>query len=60
MLKELGDGTGDLTRKLDITSGDEFEEIAKDVNGFVDQIRLIVSSVKDNVNGSVSASDELI
>ncbi len=59
MLKELGDGSGDLTRKLDITSGDEFEEIAKDVNGFMDQIRLIVSSVKDNVTGSVSASDEL-
>lgn len=59
MLKKLGDGSGDLTRKLDITSGDEFEEIAKDVNSFVDQIRLIVSGVKNNVTGSVSASDEL-
>ena len=59
MLKNLGDGSGDLTRRLDISSGDEFEVIGEDVNQFVDQIREIVSGVKDNVVHSVSTSDEL-
>ncbi len=58
-LSDIADGSGDLTKKIEISSGDEFEVIAGNMNTFIDQIRGIVSGVKDNVESSVSASGEL-
>ena len=39
-VKELNSGEGDLTRKLDITSKDELEEIAGEFNIFIENIRM--------------------
>lgn len=58
-LSDIADGSGDLTKKIEISSGDEFEVIAGNMNTFIDQIRGIVSGVKDNVDSSVAASGEL-
>lgn len=58
-LCDIADGSGDLTKKIEISSGDEFEVIAGNMNTFIDQIRDIVSGVKNNVDSSVSASNEL-
>ena len=58
-LSDIADGSGDLTKKIEISSGDEFEVIAGNMNTFIDQIRDIVSGVKNNVDSSVSASNEL-
>ncbi|MBP8968569.1 MAG: HAMP domain-containing protein [Lachnospiraceae bacterium] len=58
-LSDIADGSGDLTKKIEISSGDEFEVIAGNMNTFIDQIRDIVSGVKNNVDSSVSASSEL-
>ena len=58
-LSDIADGSGDLTKKIEISSGDEFEVIAGNMNTFIDQIRDIVSGVKNNVDSSVSASKEL-
>ncbi|MCR5692023.1 MAG: hypothetical protein K6G62_07380 [Eubacterium sp.] len=41
-IKDLSNGTGDLTQKLEITSGDELEVIAGSVNHFIDFIGDIV------------------
>lgn len=59
MLSSLADGSGDLTRNVDITSGDEFEVVANDVNMFTGQIREIVSGIKNNTITSVKASEDL-
>ncbi|MCR5398071.1 MAG: hypothetical protein K6E68_00895 [Lachnospiraceae bacterium] len=55
---ELGNGNGDLTKKLDITSGDEMEVIANNVNSFIGFIHGVVSNtsrnssvLKDSSNG---------
>ncbi|MBO4910189.1 MAG: hypothetical protein J5476_13015 [Lachnospiraceae bacterium] len=58
-LCDIADGSGDLTKKIEISSGDEFEVIAGNMNTFIEQIRDIVSGVKNNVDSSVSASNEL-
>ena len=59
MLEGLSDGSGDLTRKLDIDSGDEFEVIAGNMNKFIAQIGSIVGGVKENVSEFVTASEDL-
>ncbi len=59
MLESLSDGSGDLTRKLDITSGDEFEVIAGNMNKFISQVCSIVGSVKGNVAEFSGTSEEL-
>ena len=58
-VEELTSGDEDLTLQLDVHSGDEFEVIAGNMNKFIDQIRQIVSGVKDNVESSISSSEEL-
>lgn len=58
-LSDIADGSGDLTKKMEIKSGDELEVISDKMNDFIDQIRDIVSGVKNNVTESVSASGEL-
>lgn len=58
-LAELADGSGDLTRKLDITSGDEFESISDSMNAFIDQVRTIVSGIKENTKNSIVSSKDL-
>jgi methyl-accepting chemotaxis protein len=58
-LSDIADGSGDLTKKIEISSGDEFEVISDNMNTFIDQIRDIVSGVKNNVSDSISASNDL-
>ena len=58
-LAELADGSGELTRKLDITSGDEFESISDSMNAFIDQVRTIVSGIKENTKNSIVSSKDL-
>ena len=42
---ELNSGNGDLTQKLDITSGDELEEIANEFNSFIEQVQNLLKGV---------------
>ena len=58
-LCDIADGSGDLTKNIEITSGDEFEVLAGNMNTFVGQIREIVAGVKSNVDDSISSSGEL-
>ena len=58
-LCDVADGSGDLTKNVEIFSGDEFETIALNMNRFIGQVRGIVSGVKDNVDTSVYSSQEL-
>ena len=56
---ELTSGNGDLTREIDITSGDEFEVIAGNMNTFINQIKSLVSNVATASNALESSGTEL-
>ena len=56
---ELGNGNGDLTRKLDITSGDEMEVIAGNMNHFIGFIHDVVSHTTQNSNVLTKASNTM-
>ncbi len=45
---EIVNNEGDLTQKLDIRSGDEFENIADNVNALLNYIRGIMVNISDN------------
>jgi methyl-accepting chemotaxis protein len=55
MLKDIAEGEGDLTRRLDTDRRDEFGELSHWFNRFVDNIRAIISQVAGNT-GQVSAA----
>lgn len=59
MMKDLSEGEGDLTQKLEMDSNDELGEMAKWFNLFVEKIRNVVSEVVSNTNTLTGASDTL-
>ncbi|WFD10957.1 methyl-accepting chemotaxis protein [Tepidibacter hydrothermalis] len=50
MLKDISEGEGDLTRRLEETTKDEIGELAKYFNLFVDKIHFLISQTKSNAN----------
>lgn len=50
-LSDLTDGSGDLCRKIDIKSGDEFEQIADRINTLMEQMRSLIRGVADTSQG---------
>ncbi len=58
-LCDLADGSGDLSKEIIVTSGDEFEVIADSMNIFIGQIRDIVHGVQTSAETSASSSTEL-
>ncbi|MBO4337550.1 MAG: hypothetical protein J5842_05715, partial [Lachnospiraceae bacterium] len=56
---DIADGSGDLSKEIEMYSGDEFEVIAGNMNLFIAQIRDIINGVKNSVEGSVASTDEL-
>jgi methyl-accepting chemotaxis protein len=59
MVKDLAEGEGDLTKRLDIVTHDELGELAKWFNTFLDKVRHIVSQVARTAERVASASEEL-
>ena len=59
MVKDLAEGEGDLTKRLDIVTHDELGELAKWFNTFLDKVRHIVSQVARTAEQVASASEEL-
>ncbi|MDR2105400.1 MAG: methyl-accepting chemotaxis protein [Deferribacteraceae bacterium] len=47
LVRELTEGTGDLTKRIEIHSGDELEELAQYFNTFIENVQNIVQSVYD-------------
>lgn len=56
---ELASGSGDLTKEIDIRTGDELEVIAGNMNSFIRQIRNLVAEVSLSVTELINNSDEL-
>ena len=59
MLKDIADGTGDLTRRLTSTSGDEIGMLGRSFNRFAEGLRNIVKDVF-SITGSVSTATKEI
>jgi methyl-accepting chemotaxis protein len=59
MLKDIAQGEGDLTRRLNVDKTDEIGELAKWFNVFVDNIQQVIKNVQSNAEGVSSASTEL-
>lgn len=49
---ELSDGSGDLNKKIQITTGDEFEVIGESINIFIDQLQNLICQVASSSNGN--------
>lgn len=58
-VKELASGSGDLTREIDIHTGDELEVIAGNMNEFLRQIRELVKDVAKSSNDINVTGEEL-
>ena len=56
---ELASGSGDLTKEIDIYSGDELEVIAGNMNVFLGQIRSLVKDVAHSSESILKTGEEL-
>ena len=59
MLKDIAEGEGDLTRRLQADRKDELGELSHWFNRFVDNIHAIISQVADNTTQVASAASQL-
>ena len=56
---ELGGGSGDLTKEIDIRTGDELEVIAGNMNVFISQVRELVQQVAQSTGEILSTGESL-
>jgi methyl-accepting chemotaxis protein len=66
MLKDIAQGEGDLTKRIEDNSGDETQELAEWFNQFIENIQVMIKKVKDDTQtltdtaGALSSvSDEM-
>ena len=59
MVRDLAEGEGDLSKRLEIGSGDELGELAKWFNTFLEKIHLIISEVAGAAGQVAAASEQL-
>lgn len=58
-VEELASGSGDLTKEIDIYTGDELEVIAGNMNIFIRQIRSLVKDVAQSTENIIVTGEEL-
>ena len=59
LTKDLAQGDGDLTKRLEIKGKDEIAVIAGYINEFIEKVQTTVSSVKETSHENASISNEL-
>ena len=59
LLKDIAEGEGDLTKRLEANSRDEVGEVAKWFNTFMDKLHDIMAQVKEAAGHAATASQEL-
>ena len=58
-IEELTQGDGDLTKTIELTSGDEFEVIGSNINKLIDFIRTMLLSINSNSDKLNRSSSEI-
>ncbi|WZL74058.1 methyl-accepting chemotaxis protein [Clostridiaceae bacterium 35-E11] len=59
MLKDIAEGQGDLTKRLNVHTNDEIEELANWFNVFIEKIQDLVGKVKKNAYTLSEASHQI-
>ena len=59
VMKDIAQGEGDLTRRLDISSKDEIAELNRWINNFIEKLHDIISQVKTNTESVAAAIGEI-
>ncbi|NLB64349.1 MAG: methyl-accepting chemotaxis protein [Fibrobacter sp.] len=59
MLKDIAQGEGDLTRRINIANQDEIGELAKWFNTFIEKVQNIIREIANNTTSLSSSSEEL-
>ncbi len=58
-MRDIAEGEGDLTKRIDIKSTDEVGLLCMAANNFIDKIHDVISSVKTNAEGLRDASNQV-
>ena len=58
MIKDIAEGEGDLTKRVDVASKDEIGELAGWFNKFVEKLHDVICEVKNNTNEVEAAATE--
>ena len=58
-IREIAEGDGDLTQRINSTSKDELGDLAKEFDGFVEQLRSIISNIHKQSSALGSMTTEL-
>jgi methyl-accepting chemotaxis protein len=58
-LKDIAEGEGDLTKRLELSSEDEIGEVAHWLNTFLEKLQKIIGQVAGNTHGVAASSQEL-
>ncbi len=59
MLKEIAQGKGDLTKRIEDSSGDETQELAEYFNKFIENIQSMISNIQSDSQALTAASSSL-
>ena len=59
ILKDIAEGEGDLTKRLDATSGDEIGELSRWFNKFAGKLQTVITDLAANTRTLSSSSEEL-
>jgi methyl-accepting chemotaxis protein len=59
MIRDIAEGEGDLTKRLEVHSKDEISEMARWFNTFIDNLQTMIRNVAENVSKMRNASGEL-
>ncbi|PHR56037.1 MAG: chemotaxis protein [Arcobacter sp.] len=57
--KDLAEGEGDLTQRLQINGKNEITQVSKYINGFIEKVQKTILQAKSTSNENSSVSDEL-
>ena len=58
-LKDIAQGDGDLTKRIDYDAGNEIGEVARGFNQFVDKLAPVIARVHTTANSLSNASDQV-
>jgi methyl-accepting chemotaxis protein len=59
MIRDIAEGEGDLTRRLEVNSGDEISELSHWFNVFIDNLQSMIRNISGNVTEINQSSSEL-